>query len=245
MSNNKKMIYFYCIMLIIAFLLSIALSLDKEFYWIEIRYSSLWFTIITGIVSGLVVAIAAEFRQYKINKRSAETSLFYSSINLYYQISILDTYISYCLQNETSQINITILAGSQITTPITNSLQQLRYIDYSPFCKPNKIKKAFNNIINNWSTYNRYIIDLSNIHILYNKIKIENIQSDKSESNITCQNEIMKNALKTASDNMCKIKDEIFAFCRSYPEKRQKEYDLAGTMDNTEKACKQFLINLK
>lgn len=104
MSDNKTMIRFYSILLLISASLTYAVDLNVQYNFVVLNSSlishSFCFAILSGVLTGVIVALAAEVRQYMLHKRQKRSALYAIASELYALISIQKASLKYYINNQ-------------------------------------------------------------------------------------------------------------------------------------------------
>lgn len=216
MSDNKTMIRFYSILLLFSALLTYAVDLNAQYRFVVLNSPlishSFCFVILSGVLTGVIVALAAEVRQYKLRKRQARNALYTISSGLYALVSIQKAHIKYYINNRNIPIPENI--GDDLAQqPILTRTSQLRTIDYSTFSKKDDIGLAQKSFINKLNLIEKSIRNLTSLQIVHNRVQIGFIEKRELTEKVTSTSPLMLNALHERYNELQGCLSEINAFC--------------------------------
>ena len=219
MSDNKTMIRFYSIFLVVSAVLTYAVDLNGQIHFVKLNSpqisNSFCFAILSGVLTGIIVALAAEWRQYLLHKRQARNALYTVASELYALISVQRASLKYYINNQNVAIPENI-GGDFAQQPIMLRASQFRSIDYSPFSKKDTIRvslKSFRNQIILIETTAKNLVELK---IAYNKTQIAFLEKKDRESTVTASSPLMLNALHEEHNALRDCLGIIDAFCSTF-----------------------------
>ena len=219
MSDNKTMIRFYSILLVISAALTYVVDLNGQFHFVQLNTpivsNSFCFSILSGVLTGIIVALAAELRQYLLHKRQARNALYAVASEMYALISVQRASLKYYINNQNSAIPENI-GEDYAQQPILLRVSQFRSIDYSPFSKKDNIRislKSFRKQIDLIENTARSLIDLK---IAYNETEIAFLGKKDSESRVTASSLTMLNALHEEHNALKDCLVAIDDFCLTF-----------------------------
>lgn len=145
MSDNKTMIYFYSVLFLVFALLAYAADLNSQFHFVQLNSAfasnSFCFSILSGILTGVVVALAAEVRQYLLHKRQMRSVVYSITSDLYSVIAAHSGRIVYYINNHGESVPEDF-GGDMVRELMLARIEQLQMIDYVPFSKKDKVRIA-------------------------------------------------------------------------------------------------------
>ena len=219
MSDNKTMIRFYSVLLVVFAALTYAVDLNGQFHFIQLNSpivsNSFCFAILSGVLTGIIVALAAELRQYLLHKRQARNALYAVASEMYALISVQRAGLKYYINNQNSAIPENI-GGDYAQQPILLRVSQFRSIDYSPFLKNDTIQislKSFRKQIDLVETTAR---NLTTLKIAYNETQMAFWEKKDNESKVTASSLVMLNALHEEHNALKDCLVVIDAFCSAF-----------------------------
>lgn len=219
MRGNKKMIWFYSILLCIFLIITYLIEINREFKFISVNspYISFdfCFAISSGILTGLIVALAAEIRQYWVNKTVALDSLFASLLELYALITVQQARLLYYINHPNEKI-VEGYARKDNQTELLSPLKAIERVDYVSFLKRDKVYISLNLFKTKSIEIETAINNLVNIDIAYNEVKIKQLENDGKTGSVTALDPLILTALNEENgelDNCIKhIEQVCFAF---------------------------------
>lgn len=219
MSDNKIMIRFYSVLLVASAALTYAVDLNGQFHFVQLNTpivsNSFCFAILSGVLTGLIVALAAELKQYLLHKRQARNALYAVASEMYALISVQRASLKYYINNQNSAIPENI-GGDYAQQPILLRVSQFRSIDYSPFLKKDTIQislKSFRKQIDLIETTAKNLVELK---IAYNETQIAFWAKKDSESKVTPSSLVMLNALHEEHNALKDCLVAIDDFCSTF-----------------------------
>ena len=142
MSDNKKMIHFYSLLLIISTLLTYLVDINGQLHFLSLNTpwisNDFCFAILSGIVTGLIVALAAEIRFYWLHKRQAQKTMYSAALELYKLISMQKATLYYYIHHPDAVIPESI-DGENRQQLIQKHVDCLNWVDYSVFAKKDPV----------------------------------------------------------------------------------------------------------
>lgn len=103
MSDNKNMIRFYALLLVVSVLLTYLVDINGQLHFLSLNTpwisNNFCFAISSGIVTGLIVALAAEIRFYWLHKRQAQKTMYSAAFELYKLISMQKATLHYYINH--------------------------------------------------------------------------------------------------------------------------------------------------
>lgn len=219
MSDNKTMIRFYSVLLVVSAALTYAVDLNGQFHFVKLNSplvsNSFCFAILSGVLTGIIVALAAELRQYLLHKRQARNALYAVASEMYALISVQRASHKYYINNQNIAIPENI-GGDYAQQPILLRVSQFRSIDYSPFSKKDTIRislKSFRKQIDLIETTARNLTDLK---IAYNETQIAFLEKKDNECKVTASSPVMLNALHEEHNALRDCLVAIDVFCSAF-----------------------------
>lgn len=228
MSSNKKMIKFYSALLFISLIITYIVSINKELKIIAIDSpyisNEFCFAIASGILTGLIVALAAELRQYYLNKQAALNMIFYTLVGIYGIVGNQKAELTYFLNNpeETIPHNMSKTNSNEL---VKIKLDQINFTDYSPFSEKDKLFKAIKEFKNNIYTIEEYVNEFSNIDICRNNIQIEQLENGILNGSVNSSYNTMKKTLTEVIKNHEEILMIVDNTCSVFYNKNQKKFN--------------------
>lgn len=227
MSDNKAMIRFYAILLVVSAVLTYMVDLNAQFGFIRANSlfisNSFCFAIISGILTGVVVALAAEIRQYLLHKRDAINVLYSIASELYALISAQKASIKYYINNINASIPENI-GGDFARQPILVRSAQLKIIDYVPFSKNDDIRLALKGFMKQLDTIENAVRNLVDLQIAYNQTKISFNEKYDNQSKVTSESSIMLDVLKEKYCVMKECLEVLNDFCSEFEKIDRKHF---------------------
>lgn len=227
MSDNKTMIRFYLGLFLIVALLTYAVDLNSKFHYIVLNSplisNSFCFSILSGILTGVAVALFAEIKQYCLRKRQARDTLYVVALKLYNLLIIQKAGIVYYIKHPVEVIPKN-LCGYQVQQPIYSCISQFGMIDYNTFGKNDNINLALKNFSKRMFFIENTVRNFTNISIAYNEVEIENIKKHTCIGKVTSESVIMSNALQKGIKELENCLSAIDDFCSAFEKIDNKCY---------------------
>lgn len=243
MSDNKTMIRFYSILLLFSALLTYAVDLNAQYSFVVINSPyishSFCFTILSGILTGVIVALAAEVRQYMLHKRQARSALYAIASELYALISVQKASLKYYINNQ----NITIpenIGGDFAQQPILIRTSQFRAVDYSTFSKKDNINLALKAFMNQLDLIERSVRRLTNLQIAYNQVQISILENCNLTGQVTASSFLMLNTLHEGHNALKDCLVAIDSFCSSFEKRNSVRFNWKQGKKVTDDMCKKI-----
>ena len=146
MSDNKIMIKFYAFIFIVCAFLTYIVDLNEQIHFVKLDSSlisnSFCFAILSGILTGVIVALLVEIRQYLLHKRQARNALYVLTLNLYGAIYQQKAWFTYYINHKEARIESNI-GHNYIQQVILTYIAQLKMVDYNTFSKRDKFKISY------------------------------------------------------------------------------------------------------
>lgn len=142
----------------------------------------------------MIVALAAEIRQYLLHKRQSRHSLYTIVSDLYALISVQKASIKYYINNPYSTIPENI-GGDYAQQPILSRISQIPAIDYSTFSKKDTIRLALGSFARKIAMIEQATRNLINLQIAHNQTQISFLESNDTQSKVSAASALMLNAL--------------------------------------------------
>ena len=146
MSDNKIMIKFYAFIFIVCAFLTYIVDLNEQIHFVKLDSSlisnSFCFAILSGILTGVIVALLVEIRQYLLHKRQARNALYVLTLNLYGAIYQQKAWFTYYINHKEAVIESNI-GHNYIQQVILTYIAQLKMVDYNTFSKRDKFKISY------------------------------------------------------------------------------------------------------
>ena len=227
MSDNKTMIRFYAILLVASAVLTYMVDLNEQFYFIKVNSifisNSFCFAILSGILTGVIVALAAEIRQYLLHKYEAAKALYTIASELYALISVQKASIKYYINNMHASVPENI-GGEFARQPILVRSAQLKTIDYVPYSKKDDIRLALKGLMRQLDMIESTARNLVDLQIAYNQTKISFYEKNDNQSKVTAESSIMLNALHKKNSSMKECLDVLNNFCSEFEKIDSKHF---------------------
>lgn len=216
MSDNKLMIRFYFGLFLVLALLTYVVDLNIEFHFVALDTpfisNSFCFAILSGILTGVIVAIATEIRQYLLHKRQVRNSLYVIVSELYALISVQKASIKYYINHQDIPIPENI-GGDYAQQLIITRVSQFRAIDYATFSKKDDVRIALKSFRKQIDMIERATRNLTNLQIARNKTQISFLEHYDNKSNVTAASPLMLNALHEENNVLKDCLISIDGFC--------------------------------
>ena len=227
MSDNKTMIRFYVFLLFITALLTYAVDLNEQFHFWVLNFSwisnAFCFTILSGVLTGVVVALAAEIRLYWIHKRQAQNMLFSNAAEMYALLSIQKSCIEYYINNIKMPIPENI--GSEcFRQPILVRIGCLKCMDYSTFFKRDIICENWISFAAKISEIEKATRNLAESQIEWNKTKLLFLEKGTADAQVTATESQMNKQLKERSQEIEQSLTVISDFCDEFEKFNSKRF---------------------
>ena len=221
MRENKTMIFFYFGLFLISALLAYIVDLNSQFHFLVLNTpfisNSFCFAILSGILTGVIVAIATEIRQYLLHKRQARNSLYAIVSELYALISVQKASIKYYINHQDISIPKNI-GGDYAQQPILYRISQFRAIDYATFSKKDDVQIALKSFRKQIDMIERATRDLVNLQIARNERQIAFYEHYDSESKVTATSSEMLKVLQEEYNALKECLVSIDRFCSAFEE---------------------------
>lgn len=227
MKDNKTMIRFYAIFLVVSAVLTYVIDLNQQLHFLTLN--SPWISntfcsaIMSGILTGFVVALAAEVRHYWLHKRQAQGLLYSCASSLYSLITVQYSHIGYYIGNTTALIPEN-LGDECAQYPMQCQTTALRSIDYAPVSERDAVYEALNILKQHIFEIEQSIRDLIYLRIAHNNVQIELIQSSIKNRDVTSASPIMGKALLDAHDRLEQCLECLDKFCCVFEQIDKKRF---------------------
>lgn len=222
------MIKFYSALLFISLIITYIVSINKELKFIAIDSpyisNEFCFAIASGILTGLIVALAAELRQYYLNKQAALNMIFYTLVGIYGIAGNQKAALTYFLNNP-EEIIPQNMSKTNSNELVKIKLDQINFTDYSPFSEKDNLFKAIKDFKNNIYTIEKYVNKLSNIDICRNNIQIEQLENGILNGSVNSSYNTMKKTLTEVIKNHEEILMIVDNTCSIFYNKNQKKFN--------------------
>ena len=219
MSDNKTMIRFYSVFFLVSVFLAYAVDLNGQFHFLILNspfISNLFcFAILSGILTGVIVALAAEIRQYLLHKRQERNALYAITSELYALISVQKASLKYYINNQNISIPENI-GGDYAQQPILIRVSQFKSIDYSTFSKKDKVRLALKYFNKQLDLIEKAARNLVNLQIAYNQAQIAFLEKYDNKSKVTATLPVMLNALQEEHNALRDCLAAIDVFCTTF-----------------------------
>lgn len=219
MSDNKTMIRFYSILLIVTALLTYAVDLNAQYHFAALNSplisNSFCFAILSGILTGVIVALAVEVRQYMLHKRQARNSLYAIAAELYGLISAQKARLKYYIANPSVPIPEN-LGGDSAQQSILMWTSQFRAIDYCPFSKKDNITLELNTFRKQFGLIERSVTNLVSLQIAHNRVQISLLEKRDMSGKVTAAAPRILNTLHKEHNALKDSLTIIDRFCTSF-----------------------------
>ena len=198
MSDNKKMIRFYSLLLIISTLLTYLVDINGQLHFLSLNTpwisNNFCFAILSGIVTGLIIALAAEIRFYWLHKRQTQKTMYSAALELYELISRQKATLHYFINHPEAVIpkNIDSDSSQQLIQQYAN---YLNWVDYSVFAKKDPILVSYNTFRDHIATIERTARSLIKLRIAFNETEIGFLKKNANQSPVISSSSHMSNAL--------------------------------------------------
>ena len=219
MSDNKHMIYFYFIMLTMSMLLAYIVDLNGQFHFAKLNCpwisNAFCFTILSGILTGTVVALTTEVRQYWLHKRQVQNMLYQNSVEIYAFLSAQKACIEYYINHVTEPIPENIGNG-HFQQAIFVRIGYLRSLDYSPFFKKDIIGNAWRNFSTDLNAIEITTRNLEELQISWNKTRISFLEKENANFQVSAASFFMMEILKEKYKELQQSLIVIDSFCCNF-----------------------------
>lgn len=227
MSENKVMIRFYLWVFAVFALLTYAVDLNSQFHFIVLNSplvsNSFCFSILSGVLTGVVVALAVEIKQYFSRKRQARALLFGVASELYGLLAVQQAAIAYYIEHPSETISKN-LCGDSSQQPINYHILQLKMADYNTFKKSDSINGALRILANQISFIEKTVRGFINIPIAYNKTELNAFKMNDYNSKVTSASTLMLSTLQKITEELEKCLSDIDAFCGAFEKLDNSRY---------------------
>ena len=176
---------------------------------------SFCFAILSGILTGVIVALAAEIRQYIMHKRQARSALYAIASELYASISVQKAGLKYYINNPDIPIPENI-GDDFARQPILDRVIQFRAIDYNAFSMQDNIGFALKSFGHHLNLIERSIRSLTGLRIARNCVQLSFVENCDVKSKVTASLPLMLNALYEEHDALNDCLVAIDSFCASF-----------------------------
>lgn len=227
MKDNKAMIRFYTISLAVSAMLTYIIDLNQQLHFLTLN--SPWISntfcsaIMSGILTGLVVALAAEVRQYWLHKRQAQGSLYSCASSLYSLITVQCSQISYYIENTTASVPQN-LGGEHAQYPMQCQTTALRSIDYEPISECDSIYEALCAFEQHIFEMEKAIRDMICLRIAHNRVQNEIILLNGLNRDVTSASPIMQESLLDTNDRLRQGLESLDKFCCAFEQVDKRRF---------------------
>ena len=219
MSDNKIMIRFYFGLFLVLALLAYTVDLNSQFHFVALNTpfisNSFCFAILSGILTGVIVAMATEIRQYLLHKRQARNSLYAIVSELYALISVQKASIKYYINHQDISIPENI-GGDYAQQPILTRVSQFRAIDYATFSKKDDVRIALKSFRKQIDMIESTTRNLVNLKIARNEVQITFLEKCDNRTKVTASSPVMLNALHKEHNALKECLISIDGFCSAF-----------------------------
>ena len=198
------------------------------------------FAVSSGVFAGATVALAAEVRQYLLNKRQAQDALYAIATKLYVLMSVQSAVIAYYIKHMDAVIPEN-MGGEYARQPIFDCIKHLKTIDYSTFRQRDAFNKALQLLNTQICGMESCIRNLTNLRIVYNKIKIVDNDSNKK---ITASSGNMLKELNIEYNALQKCLSEINVFCDAFEMIDNKRFNWQQNKRTIDEMAKKIEDNI-
>ncbi len=227
MSDNKNMIRFYSFLLAISTLLTYLVDINGQLHFL--RLNTPWisndfcFAILSGIVTGLIVALAAEIRFYWLHKRQTQKTMYSAAFELYKLISMQKATLHYFINHPDAVIPESIDGGSRPQL-LKQYVDCLMWVDYSVFIKKDSVFLSYNSFRGKITNIERTAQRLIELRIAYTETEIELLKNNANRNPVTASASHMLNALQKHYYSLQDCLPSIENFCSSFEKINPKQY---------------------
>lgn len=247
MSDNKTMIRFYSIIVVVSALFTYVVDLNDHFHFLKLNTpyisNSFCFAILSGILTGVIVALAAEIRQYLLHKRQSRHSLYTIASNLYALISVQKASIKYYINNPCSTIPENI-GGDYAQQPILSRISQIPSIDYSTFSKKDAIWLALRSLTGKITMIEQATRNLINLQIAHNQTQISFLESHDTQSKVSAASAFMLNALYEEYNALNDCLIELASFCSVFEQYDSESFKWTQGKKTIDDLSKHIEVNV-
>lgn len=247
MSDNKTMIRFYSIIFVVSALLTYIVDLNDHFHFLKLNTpyisNSFCFAILSGILTGVIVALAAEIRQYLLHKRQSRQSLYTIASNLYALISVQKASIKYYINNPCSTIPENI-GGDYAQQPILSRISQIPSIDYSTFSKKDIIRLALGSFTGKIAMIEQATRNLISLQVAHNRTQISFLESNDTQSKVSAASTLMLNALYKEHNALNDCLIELANFCSAFEKYDGESFQWTQGKKAIDDMSKQIEVNI-
>lgn len=199
MSDNKIMIKFYAFIFIVCAFLTYIVDLNEQIHFVKLDSSlisnSFCFAILSGILTGVIVALLVEIRQYLLHKRQARNALYVLTLNLYGAIYQQKAWFTYYINHKEARIESNI-GHNYIQQVILTYIAQLKMGDYNTFSKRDKFKISYTLFHQQVDEIEGLVRKFFELQIIYNQVKISSLKSRDISGDVTTSSVEMCQALQ-------------------------------------------------
>ena len=218
-SDNKTMISFYFGLFLVSALLTYTVDLNSQFHFVKLNSpfisNSFCFAILSGVLTGVIVALTVEVRQYLLHKRQARNALYVIASELYALISVQKASLKYYINNQNISIPKNV-GGDYAQQPILVQASQFRSIDYATFSRKDDVLLALRSFRKQIDMIESTARNLVNLQIARNQTQIAFLEQYDNKSKVTAASPVMLNALYEEHNALKDCLATIDVFCTAF-----------------------------
>lgn len=228
MSDNKTMIRFYSGLFLTSALLTYAVDLNSQFHFIAVNSplisNSFCFAILSGVLTGIIVALVAEVRLYLLHKRQSRNALFAVATELYGLISVQRAHVTYYINDAAADIPENI-GDEHARQPILVCTGYLKTIDYSPFSKKDHIRIAAATFYARLYDIESGVRNLASLQIAHTEVQKAFLKNYDVSSKVTASSPLMLSALQKQNDDLKICLDILDEFCGTFEQVNNNHFN--------------------
>lgn len=191
MKTNLKVIKFTTILSLILFIITFLICLNISFEWFDIKWMSNNFLLVvfSGAFASILVVLVCEVQKYLINKHDTEDKMFDCCLEILARFVSAKTSLIQAKQTKQQLSDGLLSALHQYGQHHMNIFLK---IDYSTFCKKNKLfiskEKYISELVNKVEPALR---DCLFLDIAINESRIQNLQSYKTADPVFAEGNVL------------------------------------------------------
>jgi len=191
MKTNLKVIKFTTILSLILFIITFLICLNISFEWFDIKWMSNNFLLVvfSGAFASMLVVLVCEVQKYFINKHDTEDKMFDCCLEILARFVSAKTSLIQAKQTKQQLSDGLLSALHQYGQYHMNIFLK---IDYSTFCKENKLfiskEKYISELVNKVEPALR---DCLFLDIAINESRIQNLQSYKTADPVFAEGNVL------------------------------------------------------
>ncbi len=246
MEKSKKVIVFSAVCTVISAIITYFISVNMEACWITV--DSIWIsnnfllTVMGGVLTGFIVTLIIEYKNYIDKKMEAETEIFFQTFYLYQQLFIMHERVSDYISHPDQALPKGMLNDCAYKAECQKNA--IISLSYNSFRKKNLLKKAHDDFCKKLICEIEHVIG----HRFYLDIAINNAEIDAlkkcgSSISVTSSNEQVGMVMKKLQRELEALTDNVGDFLsvvNKYCKNRYKWDQLKATIDSSYKSIFEF-----